>query len=78
MKIKKVKIINQNQKLAMKVKHELSTDVAAAGAAASAAAFRETTVRTVVNPGAAAETAAPAVAASVLISSFTFTSNFQF
>ena len=29
----------------MKVKHEINTDVAAAGAAASAAASRETTVK---------------------------------
>ena len=41
----------------MQVKHEINTDVAAAS--------RETTIKTVVKPGAAAETAAPAAATSV-------------
>ena len=42
----------------MRIKHEINTD-AAAGAPASAAASRETTIKLVVKPGAAAE-AAPA------------------
>ena len=65
----------------MKVKHEVNTDATAVGAAAaadaaSAAALRETTVKTVVKPGAAAEAAHPAETASVLISCFIFISNF--
>ena len=74
MKIK-IKIINQNQKLAMKVKHELSTDVAAAGAAVSAAAPGFTTVLTVVSRNAAAEEAA--AAASVPISFYFHCQNYS-
>ena len=42
----------------MKMKHEINTDAAAAGAATSAAASHETNIKTVVKPGAAAEAAA--------------------
>ena len=47
---------------------DIDTDAAAPGAAASATASRETTVKTIVKPGVAAEVAAPGAAASVLIS----------
>ena len=56
----------------------MNTDIAAAGAAASAVASRETTVKMVEKPGAAAEATAPVTATSVLISCFTFISNFSF
>ena len=50
----------------MKMEHKINTD-AAAVATTFAAASRDATVKTVVKPGAAAETAAPAAVASVLI-----------
>ena len=73
----KIKIkSNEKPKSKMKMKHEIKTDAAAAGAAASAAAPGFTTVFTVVSRDAAAEAAVPAAATSVLISCFTFISNF--
>ena len=56
----------------MENENQLDTDVAAAGAARSAAPSRETTVNTIVKPGAAAEAAAPAAAAASVSISFSF------
>ena len=61
----------------MKVKLEINTDAATAGAAVSAAAPGFTTVLTVVSRNAAAEAAAPAAAVSVSVP-FQFNFNFIF
>ena len=44
------------------MKHEINTDAASAGAAASAAAYTETIEKTVVETGAAVEAVSPAAA----------------